>query len=121
MYAVVRTGGKQYRVAEGDVIRVEKLDGTPGDTVDLDDVLLVADGDNAQFGRPTVAGAKVTGRIVAQDRHRKVIVFTYKRRKRYRRKAGHRQPFTALEITQIVAPSSAEAPSAAAEAASQES
>lgn len=101
MYAVVKTGGKQYRVSPGDTIQVEKLDGKPGQSLTLEQVLLVADGDNVALGRPLVEGASVTAEIKQQDRHRKVIVFKYKRRKRYRRKAGHRQPFTALTITGI--------------------
>ena len=82
-------------------IRVEKLEGTPGETVELAEVLLLADGENVTVGRPFVEGAKVEATILDQDRHRKVLVFKFRRRKRYRRKAGHRQPFTALKITGI--------------------
>lgn len=103
MYAVVKTGGKQYRVAEGDVIKVEKLDGQPGASIELDQVLMVANEESLQLGRPLVEGAKVSAEILDQDRNRKVLVFKYKRRKRYRRKAGHRQPYTALKITGITA------------------
>jgi large subunit ribosomal protein L21 len=101
MYAVIKTGGKQYRVAQGDTLRVEKLPGNVGDTVTLNDVLLVG-GEAVKIGHPLVSGAKVEAKIVAQDRAKKVIVFKFRRRKNYRRKNGHRQPFTALEITNIV-------------------
>jgi large subunit ribosomal protein L21 len=103
MYAVIKTGGKQYRVAQGDKLRVEKLPGNVGDTITFGEVLLVG-GDEAalKIGRPVVQGAKVEAKIVAQDRAKKVVVFKFRRRKNYRRKNGHRQPFTALEITGIV-------------------
>jgi large subunit ribosomal protein L21 len=101
MYAVIRTGGKQYRVAQGDKLRVEKLAGNVGDTVTLGEVLLVGEGDGVKVGAPTVGGAKVQARIVAQDRGAKITIFKFRRRKNYRRKTGHRQPFTALEITSV--------------------
>ncbi len=102
MYAVIKTGGKQYRVQQGDQLRVEKLPGSVGDTVTFGDVLLVAgEGAALKIGTPNLAGAKVEAKIVAQDRAKKIIVFKFKRRKNYRRKAGHRQPFTALQITGI--------------------
>ena len=100
MYAVFQTGGKQYKVAKGDKLRVEKLLGAPGDVVTFDQVLLVG-GETMKLGQPTVAGAKVEAKITAQDRDKKIIVFKFRRRKNYRRKSGHRQPFTALEITQV--------------------
>ncbi len=100
MYAVIKTGGKQYRVAQGDVVRVEKLEGSVGDTITFGEVLLIG-GDALKIGTPSVAGAKVTAKITAQDRAKKVIVFKFRRRKNYRRKTGHRQPFTALQITGI--------------------
>jgi large subunit ribosomal protein L21 len=100
MYAVIRTGGKQYRVAAGDKLRVEKLPGNVGDAITFGEVLLVG-GESIKLGQPLVAGAKVEAKITAQDRDKKVIVFKFRRRKNYRRKAGHRQPFTALEITNI--------------------
>jgi large subunit ribosomal protein L21 len=100
MYAVFKTGGKQYRVQKGDTLRVEKLAGNPGDTVSFDEVLLVG-GDALKIGQPTVKGAKVEAKILSQDRDKKIIVFKFRRRKNYRRKSGHRQPFTALEITNI--------------------
>lgn len=101
MYAVIKTGGKQYRVAQGDKLRVEKLAGNVGDTVTLGEVLLIGAGDGVKVGTPTVGGAKVEAKIVAQDRGPKVIIFKFRRRKNYRRKTGHRQPFTALEITSV--------------------
>ncbi len=101
MYAVIKTGGKQYRVAQGDKLRVEKLAGNVGDTVTLGDVLLVGGGDGVKVGKPLVGGAKVEAKIVAQDRGKKLVIFKFRRRKNYRRKTGHRQPFTALEITGI--------------------
>jgi large subunit ribosomal protein L21 len=102
MYAVIRTGGKQYRVSEGDRLRVEKLDGQVGDSLQFDQVLMLG-GDKLQIGKPLIAGAKVTAEIVAQDRAKKIIVYKYRRRKNYRRKAGHRQPFTELKVTAIKA------------------
>ncbi len=101
MYAVVKTGGKQYQVAPGDILRVEKLPGEVGDTVELDEVLLVADGGDVRIGQPLVEGARVSATILAQDKARKVLVFKKKRRKGYKVKRGHRQPFTALEIKAI--------------------
>jgi large subunit ribosomal protein L21 len=101
MYAVIKTGGKQYRVSQGDRLRVEKLPGNVGETVTIGDVLLVGSGDDVKVGAPLVGGAKVEARIVAQDRSKKIIIFKFRRRKNYRRKTGHRQPFTALEITGI--------------------
>ena len=100
-YAIIRTGGKQYQVAAGSLVRVEKIAGNIGDTVELKDVLAVFKGDNTMIGQPTVAGAVVTARIVEQDKAKKVLVFKKKRRKGYRVKRGHRQMFTALEIADI--------------------
>jgi large subunit ribosomal protein L21 len=97
MYAVIKTGGKQYRVAQGDRLRVEKLAGDVGSTVTLDEVLMIG-GEKVVVGTPRVKGAKVTAEIVAQDRAKKVIIFKFRRRKNYRRKRGHRQPFTELKI-----------------------
>jgi large subunit ribosomal protein L21 len=102
MYAVFKTGGKQYRVAQGDHLRVEKLVGDVGQTVTFSEVLLVG-GDALKIGAPTVSGAKVEAKITAQDRGKKIVVFKFRRRKNYRRKNGHRQPFTALEVTAIKA------------------
>ena len=100
MYAVIRTGGKQYRVAQGDRLRVEKLPGEPGSNITFDEVLMIG-GDKVAVGAPLVKGAKVSAEIVAQERAKKVIVFKFRRRKNYRRKRGHRQPFTELKITGI--------------------
>ncbi|HJZ84002.1 MAG TPA: 50S ribosomal protein L21 [Polyangia bacterium] len=101
MYAVIKTGGKQYRVAEGETVRVEKLAGEPGSKVTFTDVLLLAAGAEVKVGRPLVAGAKVEGEIVEQDRARKVVVFKMKRRKNFRKRQGHRQPYTAVKITKV--------------------
>lgn len=101
MYAVVATGGKQYKVEAGEVLRVEKLAGEVGSTVAFDKVLLLSDGETVKIGRPAVEGVTVHGQIVAQDKSKKIIVFKSKRRKGYRRKKGHRQPFTAVRIDRI--------------------
>lgn len=103
MYAIVRTGGKQYQVACGDQVRVEKLAGNVGDNVDLTDVLMVVDGENIQIGQPVLENAKITAKIIEQDRAKKVIVFKKKRRKGYRLRRGHRQSYTALKIEDISA------------------
>lgn len=103
MYAIVKTGGKQYQVSNGDQLRVEKLEGAVGDTVELTDVLMVADGENIQIGRPVVENAKVVATIAEQGKAKKVIVFKKKRRKGYRLKQGHRQLYTALKIQEISA------------------
>ncbi len=103
MYAVFKTGGKQYRVAAGDRLRVEKVTGNVGDAVTFDEVLFLRAADETtKLGRPLVGGAKVEAKIVSQGLGEKVIIFKFRRRKNYRRKSGHRQPFTALEITNIV-------------------
>ena len=101
MYAIILTGGKQYQVAPGEHVRVEKLGGEVGDTVELADVLMVADGAAVQVGQPMVSGAKVTARIVEQGKAKKVLIFKKKRRKGYQVKNGHRQMYTALEIKEI--------------------
>jgi large subunit ribosomal protein L21 len=103
MYAVIKTGGKQYRVEPGATIRVEKLPGDAGTQLELGEVLLVADGENVKVGAPTVAGASVKAEIVGQGLGEKLLIFKYRRRKAYRKKTGHRQPFTALKITDITA------------------
>ncbi|MFZ5570074.1 MAG: 50S ribosomal protein L21 [Thermodesulfobacteriota bacterium] len=103
MYAVIATGGKQYRVEEGQLLRVEKLEGDVGAKVAFDNVLLYADGETVRIGQPKLAEAMVNGHIVEQGQSKKIIVFTYKRRKRYRRKKGHRQQFTAVRIDSIQA------------------
>ena len=103
MYAIVRTGGKQYQVEAGDTLRVEKLQGEVGDTVELDDVLLVVDGETVTIGQPVVEGAKVVAKVLEQGRHKKIIVFKKKRRQGYQVKKGHRQMCTALKIETISA------------------
>ena len=103
MYAVVAAGGKQYKVEEGDVLRIEKIPGDVGDTMTFDNVLLVADGEALTIGQPVLENASVNARIVEQDRAKKIIVFKYKRRKRYRRTQGHRQSYTAVKIENISA------------------
>jgi len=101
LFAIIQTGGKQYRVAPGDILRVERLPGERGEEVLIEQVLLVADGDAIQVGQPLVAGARVLSEIVRQGKGKKIIVFKKKRRKKYRRKQGHRQLYTALEIKDI--------------------
>jgi large subunit ribosomal protein L21 len=101
MYAIVRTGGKQYQVASGDQVRVEKLEGSVGDSIDLNDVLMVADGEEIKIGQPVLDNAKVTATIAEQGKEKKVIIFKKKRRKGYRLKKGHRQSYTALKIEDI--------------------
>ena len=101
MYAVVRTGGKQYMVAEQAFFKVEKLTGEVGDAVEFDDVLLVSKEGEVKLGRPTVAGARVKGTIVEQGREKKIIVFKMKRRKGYRKKQGHRQFYTGIKVDSI--------------------
>ena len=103
MYAVVRTGGKQLRVEPGAAVRVEKLEGSVGDQVELAEVLLVGADDGAKIGTPLVAGAKVIGTITAQDRGPKITIFKMKRRKGYRRKTGHRQSYTEIRVDKIEA------------------
>ena len=98
MYAVIRTGGKQYRVEVGNAVEVEKLDGEIGSTVTLEDVLLVADGDNVQVGQPIVNGASVVAKITGQYRGNKIMVFRYRPKKRIRVRRGHRQYLTRLQI-----------------------
>jgi large subunit ribosomal protein L21 len=102
LFAIILTGGKQYRVSPGDILRVERLPGERGDEVSLKEVLLVADDDSIQVGRPMLAGAEVKGAILRQGKAKKIIVFKKKRRKKYRRKQGHRQLFTALQVKEIL-------------------
>lgn len=101
MYAVVRSGGKQYRVSPGGSVRVERLAGEVGARVTLADVLMIGDGEAARIGAPTLAGAQVVGTIVAQDRAAKVRTFKQKRRKGYRRTYGHRQDYTEIRVDEI--------------------
>jgi large subunit ribosomal protein L21 len=104
MYAVIETGGKQYRVQPGDRLVVEKLPGSEGDAIEFDQVLLLSDDENVAVGRPLIDGARVTGKIVDQGRDAKLIVYKFKRRKNYRKKNGHRQAYTAIEISDVVIP-----------------
>ncbi len=101
MYAIIKTGGKQYRVNEGDVISVEKLDVASGEAVIFDEVLVVSKDGELQIGAPVVSGAKVEGTVVQQGKEKKVIVFKYKPKKDFRKKQGHRQPFTRVMIDKI--------------------
>ncbi|MCP3677014.1 MAG: 50S ribosomal protein L21 [Deltaproteobacteria bacterium] len=103
MYAVIKTGGKQYTVSEGDTVRVEKLPGDIGGSMEITDVLAVGSGEDVKIGQPTVEGARVVAEIVDQDRAKKIIVFKKKRRKGYSKKQGHRQSYTALKIKEIQA------------------
>ncbi len=101
MYAVIRTGGKQYRVTPGEAVEVEKLDGKIGDTVTLADVLMVVDGDNVTIGQPVISGATISARITGQYRGDKIMVFRYRPKKRIRVRRGHRQYITRLQIETI--------------------
>ena len=101
MFAVFKSGGKQHRVTEGEVVRLEKIDAEPGAAVEFDEVLLVAEGGNVKVGAPFVSGGKVTGEVVAHDRHDKIRIIKFRRRKHYLRRAGHRQWYTDVRITGI--------------------
>ena len=101
MYAIIETCGKQYKVSEGDVVFFEKLEAEEGKKVKFDNVILVSDGNKVEVGTPYVKGAKVEGKVIAHGKAKKIIVFKYKAKKNYRRKQGHRQPFTKVEITSI--------------------
>jgi len=103
MYAVIATGGKQYKVTRGEILRVEKLDGDEGSTVKLDNVLMVADGDKVSVGTPTLDKASVTAKIMAHGRGEKVEIIKFRRRKYSRTQAGHRQSYTEIEVTDIKA------------------
>lgn len=101
MYAVIASGGKQYRVEEGSVVRVDRLHGDIGAKVEFQDVLLIGGNKEPQVGQPLVSGAKVAAEIVGQDLGKKIVIFKMRRRKGYRRKTGHRQPYTNVRITSI--------------------
>lgn len=103
MYAVLKTGGKQYRVQEGQVLKIEKLDQDVDSTVDFTDILMVSDGDNTKIGEPLVEGAKVTGKVLEQGRHKKIKIIKFKRRKHHDKQMGHRQDYTAVRIEKITA------------------
>jgi len=104
MYAIIQTGGKQYKVSEGTILKVEKLEVEAGQQLTLDQVLMVGDENNGfKIGNPLVAGAKVEALVLEQGKHKKVVVYKYKKRKNYRKKQGHRQPFTMIKIEKILA------------------
>jgi large subunit ribosomal protein L21 len=100
MYAVIRTGGKQYRVAEGDVLRIEKIAGDIGAEVTFTEILMLGGSDSPKVGRPTVSGARVVGKVLAQDKHRRVLHFR-KEKEGWTRRRGHRQPYTEVKVTAI--------------------
>ncbi len=101
MYAIVNTGGKQYKVSAGDILTVEKIDGNVGDTIYLEDVLMIGSGDMNHFGTPRLANAKVAAEIIGQTKNKKVIIYKSKRRKGYQKKTGHRQPVTRIKIKEV--------------------
>ncbi|OUR68176.1 50S ribosomal protein L21 [Bermanella sp. 47_1433_sub80_T6] len=103
MYAVIVTGGKQYRVEEGETLKVEKIESATGESIELEQVLLIGNGDDVKIGQPVVEGAKVTAEIVAHGRHKKVKIIKFRRRKHSMKQMGHRQWFTELKITSISA------------------
>ena len=101
MYAVVKTGGKEYRISQGDLIRVEKMEGKVGDQVTMKDILMISDEDKVQVGNPFLTNAVITGEIVQQVRGKKVLIYKMKRRKNYRRTKGHRQTYTYVRVNDI--------------------
>jgi large subunit ribosomal protein L21 len=101
MYAVFKTGGKQYRAGKGDTVKIEKLNAAEGDNVEFEEVLLVGEGDNVKIGAPLVSGSKVKAKVLIQAKDKKIDVIKFKRRQNYRRTHGHRQHFTLVEITGI--------------------
>jgi large subunit ribosomal protein L21 len=109
MYAVIKTGGKQYKVAAGDYLKVEKLDGDVGSKVVIDKILMVADGENVTIGSPLVAGAKVNATVLSHGKGDKVMIFKFHRRKHYRKTQGHRQSYTEIQIVDINGKSAAKA------------
>ena len=109
MYAIIESCGKQYKVTEGDVVFFEKLDTEVGKKVTFDNVVLVSDGEKIEIGSPYVKGIKVEGKVVAHGKGKQIIVFKYKAKKNYRRKQGHRQPYTKVEITSIKKPAAKKA------------
>jgi large subunit ribosomal protein L21 len=103
MYAVIQTGGKQYKVAPGDVVKVEKLEVKKGDTVEIKDVFMIADGDKVSVGKPTLASAMVTAEVMGDVKGEKILIFKHRRRKGYRKTNGHRQNYTTLKVKDIKA------------------
>ncbi|PCI63664.1 MAG: 50S ribosomal protein L21 [Kordiimonadales bacterium] len=110
MFAIVKTGGKQYRVTEGDVVKVEKLDGEVGKNISIDEVLMVGDDKGVKTGEPLVEGASVTFEVLEQKKDKKIVIFKKKRRQNYRRKRGHRQEITVLRVKSIAATAGKKAP-----------
>ncbi len=104
MIAIVETGGKQYKIAEGKYVDIELLDAKEGDAVELDKVLMIIDGENSQIGQPYLEGVKIKGKILKNDRDKKILVYKMRPKKGYRRKNGHRQPFSRLMVESIVLP-----------------
>jgi large subunit ribosomal protein L21 len=104
MYAVIQTGGKQYRVAPGDTLTVEKLPGNVGDSVEFGEVLMLSKDGSLAVGKPVIQGAKVTGKIVSHGRGEKLVVYKFRRRKNYRLRNGHRQNYTSIQISDVLAP-----------------
>ncbi len=102
IFAIIKTGGKQYKVSKGDKIKIEKLNAKVGDKVIFDDVLLVVEKGKVKIGTPKIKGAKVEVKVLKQEKYKKVIIFKYKAKKRYKKKQGHRQPYTEIEIIKIV-------------------
>ncbi len=100
-FAIIKTGGKQYKVAEKDVLKIEKIPGKAGEAVEFDKILLTVDGENVEIGKPVVAGKKVVGKILEQGRSKKVLVVKYKPKVRYKKRVGHKQMFTRMEIVKI--------------------
>lgn len=103
MYAVLATGGKQYKVAPGDIVRVERLDANKGDMVELRDVFMIADGDKVSVGKPSLASAKVMAEVLGQVRGEKLLIFKHRRRKGFRKTNGHRQNYTTIKVKEIIA------------------
>ena len=101
MYAVVKTGGKQYKVTQDEYLKVEKLEGNEGDSIELDQVLMIADGDKLKIGSPMIDGGKVTATILSHGRHKKVEIMKFRRRKHHQKRTGHRQYYTEIKITGI--------------------
>jgi len=102
MFAVIQTGGKQYRVKQGDTIEIERIAGLPGEEVTFDKVLLIGDGNDYAIGQPNVAGSKVLGELLRHDRGEKIVIGKFKRRRKYRRKTGHRQEISVVRIKEII-------------------
>lgn len=100
MFAIIKTGGKQYKVSEGDIIKVEKIEAEAGDKIEFDQVLMVA-GDDVKVGSPVVEGAKVSAEVLDQKKDKKIVIFKFKAKKNYRKKKGHRQPYTLVKIKKI--------------------